>query len=391
MSEARRFMLGVSLIALVGCGEPGDLAVQGAGDAPVGFAVVCSDYVSSQVSLLQPDGVTVAAESLIHSGSEVSRLALSLSGDVVLPSSAPLGDRVLLVDRTHSVITWVETSSALVVRQLSTADGFASNPHDALETAGGDLLVTRYNRAPGETERGDDVAVFGSDDALKRRLTFPADEGYAARPDRLIPFQGGALVSLNHGASDYSAWGVGRYARLRLTNSGWEVAATVDLEDAANCGGLATDGERAALVCTGAFDAGQPNGDGAGVALIGPAGEADAWLSGADARVDGALAPAVTFAGGDVYLVRFGVTGQSGDAVLRWEPGSDVVEEVLSAEDAFAIDALAPVGADGLLAPIGSLVSPRMCRFAEDDWRCQPVCNSTGLPPRSVLALDNPG
>ena len=129
----RTELLCLALLGVIcgACEDVEPLTPSGAGDGPVGFAVVCSDYGSSQVALLQPDGLTAAADPLIHSGSHEAGLVLALSGDVVLPTVNG-DDDLLVIDRTHGVLTWVDPATAAVTRQLAVGEGFAANPHDAL-------------------------------------------------------------------------------------------------------------------------------------------------------------------------------------------------------------------------------------------------------------------
>jgi hypothetical protein len=383
--------LGACLWSLAACGDSDTVSTEGAGNTPVGYAVVCSDYVSSQVGLLQPDGLSVAAGALIHSGSRESGLVLGLSGDVVLPSAHASGERTLLLDRTHGVLTWVDRRTATVVRQLPVAEGFAGNPHDALERADGTVLVTRYASEPGAGTRGDDVVVFDEAGAQVQRVTFDVGAGVAARPDRIVPFGESVLVSLNHGAADYSQWESGRYVRLGQSGGVWSVEGDWALEGLRNCGGLAVDQGSAAVVCTGTFEGDVPVGEDSGAILTDSTGDEVARLLAADARVGGALGPAVAYREGAVWLVRLGATGVGGDTVLRWDPATDVVEKVLELERAFVIDAVAPMPNRGLLVPVGSPQDPRLCRLDETGWSCSSVCTESGLPPRSLLSLEEPG
>lgn len=387
----RRLPMWACLGVFVACGDSEPVGTQGAGDVAVGFAVVCSDYVSSQVALMQPDGLSVAAGALIHSGSQDPGLVLSMSGDVVLPTVHTSGPQSLLIDRTHGVLTWVERASAAVLRQLPVAEGFAANPHDAVEMADGTVLVTRYGREPGQGARGDDIAVFGPDGYLQQRLPFDAAEGVAARPDRMAPFEGAVLVTLNHGATDYSEWGAGRYARLASSAAGWSVERDWTLEGVRNCGGLAVDGGSAAIVCTGGFVQGAPQGEGSGALVTDPHGDEVARLLASDARVGGPLGSAIGAHEGVVWLVRLGSVGGQGDTILRWEPGEDRVEVVLDLESAFVTNSLAPIPSGGLLVPVGVAEDPRLCRLDATGWSCSAVCTQSGLPPRSLLWVDEPG
>lgn len=388
--RAKGTWLALAALLMAACGEPQGLPSAGAGDDPVGFAVVCSDYGSSQVALLQPDGLTPAADPLIHSGSHEAGLVLALSGDVVLPT-VNRGQDVLVIDRTHGVLTWVAPGTAVVTRQLSVAQDFAANPHDVLELEDGRLLVTRYDRAPGEFTGGDDVAVLAADGAVSQSISFSTEPGVRARPDRLLSLGDRVLVSLNHGSPDYTDWSAGRYATLREVDGLWAVDQEWTLPEVRNCGGLAADGDRFAVVCTGTYEAGMPLGDGSGVILSDENGVESARLLGSDPRVAGALAPAVAFADGAVWLVRYGELGGRGDAVLRWDPEQDAVESALELEGAFAIESLASLDDGGVLVPVGLPEDPRVCRLNAAGWTCGSVCAGSGLPPRSLRALDEPG
>jgi hypothetical protein len=316
---------------------------------------------------------------------------LSLSGDVVLPTVHTSGDQTLLIDRTHGVLTWVDRQTAAVVRQLPVATDFAGNPHDALERSNGDLLVTRYAREPGQGERGDDVVVFGPDGTMLQRVTFEVGSGVAARPDRMAPLGGSVLVTLNHGATDYGQWEAGRYATLGSSDGTWSVERDWALEGLRNCGGLAVDESSAAIVCTGTFEGDAPMGKDSGVLLTDSAGDEVARLPASDERVGGALGSAVAYRDGVVWLVRFGAVGGAGDTVLRWEPAANRVEAARELESAFVTNSLAAMPGGGLLVPVGVAQDPRLCRLDEAGWSCSPVCTESGLPPRSLLLVDEPG
>ena len=142
---------------------------------PLGIAVVSSDYVSSNVSVLDAEG-SVVSESIISSGSASVGLNAALSGDVVLPLTAPLSHRLVLINRyPNSVITWVDPGSATVLHQLQVGTGFISNPHDYLELPGHKGYLSRFetNKQPGREphDGGGDLSILDTE-AAKSPVAF---------------------------------------------------------------------------------------------------------------------------------------------------------------------------------------------------------------------------
>jgi len=202
-------------IALAGAGGWGSQAVDeaGAGGAsraePAcahGFAVVSSDYQSSNVSLLDPTGEVLSA-SFISSGSTTAGLSASLSGDVVLPTRSTRAGRLALIDRSPaSVLTWVDLRSGEVEAQLSVATGFDSNPHDYVELSPSKAYVLRFdeNLASGREpfDGGNDVLVVDpTAPAITGRIDLaPAMAGVASRfvahPDRAARVRDRVVVVL---------------------------------------------------------------------------------------------------------------------------------------------------------------------------------------------------
>ena len=128
-----------------------------------GAAVVSSDYLTSNVSLLGLDG-EVAAPSLLSSGSAAAGLSLALGGDVALPTERARGGELVLLDRyPASVITWVDLQTAEVPAQLSVATGFSANPHDYVRVSPTKAYVPRFEKnldaGREQFDQGNDVAI----------------------------------------------------------------------------------------------------------------------------------------------------------------------------------------------------------------------------------------
>src|SRR5262249_22484337 len=140
-------LLSTALFAILGvaCNVPpprgthgadlGDAAADGPARSGCSRAVVVdeSDYMSTNVALLGPDG-DVLTESLASSATRAVGLTAPLSGDVYSPTMPITGGEVVLIDggQSSSRIVWVDPKTASK-RELSVATGFWSDPHDYAE------------------------------------------------------------------------------------------------------------------------------------------------------------------------------------------------------------------------------------------------------------------
>src|SRR5687768_16516544 len=89
------------------------------GDCPRGLALVSSDFQSSEVALLAPDGSVVSAAFLSSASGLASSLAAPISGDLGIRASSTRENELVLVDRYGTnVLTFVDAATALVRAQL---------------------------------------------------------------------------------------------------------------------------------------------------------------------------------------------------------------------------------------------------------------------------------
>ena len=382
--------------ALMACdATPPPVPVSGAAHTGPGLTVVCSDFVSTSVALLNPDGRNVVAPVVIHSGQRPPGLQTALSGDVVLPSMPHPDGLVLLIDRhPNAVLTFVEPSSGQIERQISVATGFASNPHDAAVTADGHLLVTRYATHPSPRradglDRGDDVLVLDPSGEPLSRVGFEEPDGFPGRPDRIVEVSPGQYwVSLNRVSAQWEEYRPGRIARLTWSgpHRHLEPAPSVVLDDFANCGAMAVDTDRVTVSCTGAWDpsTGRYDRASSGLAVFTTQGERIATLPASDPRVEMPMSPAVVFGGDDrLYVVQYGQDAATPDRVLSWAPGDDAIVVAYEAAEAWSLWGIGRASDGVPLLPDAAPRSPRLCRL-EDPIACISPCDVTGLPPKAV-------
>lgn len=265
----RTYFLTVLGITLSACGVdsqsgPGKGTTLGSSTGELrGFAVVGSDYTSTNISLLSAEGAEESA-SLISSGSEDPGLSAALGGDVILPSTTLAGDELVIIDRfPSSVLTWVNLTTAKVRAQLSVATGFQSNPHDYVPYSKTKAFVTRFepNLASGEEpfDQGSDVLVVDPERAkIVERIDLgdafdDAREGYYPRPARAL-LTGGRLHVLAAGLNlDFTDQLDSRLITIDPKTNAIEHVLT--FEGMHSCVNLALspDERRLAIACSGAY------------------------------------------------------------------------------------------------------------------------------------------
>lgn len=214
------------------------------------FAVVQSDYSSSAIALLD-DQLTLLTEAWIDSGTTVPKLASTLSGDIVLPTTAAEANVLTTIDRT-GVVTRIEIPTGTVLSQLRTrmtdkAGGFQPNPHDYLPLGDGTALVSRSEPnltpdAPSEDHGNDLIRIDIETGELVRRYDLApldASEGstrFYARPDRLVHLGDFVAIGLVRASLGYQEEGPGAVGFLDLSDDTLHV---VHLDGLANCGEIA--------------------------------------------------------------------------------------------------------------------------------------------------------
>lgn len=249
-----------------------------AGECGRGLVVVSSDYQSSNVSLLDPQG-NVLSSSFISSASSSVGLSAPLSGDVVPPSSMVAGDQLVLLDRyPAAVITWVDLSDAHVSAQLNVGTGFNANPHDYVQASPSLAYVSRFepNPRPGRQafDQGNDVLLIDpSGPSISGRVdlsaAFPsARDDYYPRADKL-KLVGPWLYVL---ASGYSAdfQDSTESKLLRVNTETQLIEDVVVLSGLHGCAGLALapSAEQLAVSCSGPFGNDELIPPGSGIALV---------------------------------------------------------------------------------------------------------------------------
>lgn len=376
--------IGVSaaLLLAAGCNRRDFVASAGTGDpALAGVVVVCSDFESTAIAVLDGTGGFETAPALLHSGSTTPGVGTALSGDVELPTASPPDGTVLLLDRFPAgVLTWVDPVTAEVLRQVDV--GAHSNPQDALLLDDGRWLVTRYG--------ADDLVTFGDDGEVEVALAVTEVDGFPGRPDRLLRVGGEIWVSLGRASPDFQTW---RDGKLRRLGPDLVPAGDVDLPGATDCGEMAGGEGGVAVSCSGSFSTGElaPLPETSALVVVGAGGAVVARLDATEPRVGRSFGDGVVFGpGGAVHAVLFGDPEGTPDHVLRWDPATDDVSLVFTATGPFRVSSLA-VALDGaVLVPDAHPALPGLCRLEGDGSVCKAVCGATGLPPRGVRALARP-
>ncbi len=239
----------------------GGVELEGTAECPAGVVAILSDYLSTQVALLAPDG-TPASESFISSGStKASQLAAPLSGDVVAPSNRSASDEVVLIDRYGTnVVTWVDERTARVRAQLPIGTGFESNPYDYLELEDGRAYVARFGENPNAgdepfDEGGDLLVVDPRVPEILGRVELRAEgDPLPARPTALAPIGELVWVTLGRQSLDFETQGDAEIVGVDPETD--RVVFRRPLEELGACGraALSPSGDTVALACTGKID-----------------------------------------------------------------------------------------------------------------------------------------
>jgi hypothetical protein len=251
---------------LLGCnvtagGTTGGVEQPALGDCPRGIAALQSDYQSSEVALLSPEGVVKSAAFLSSASTETTGLAAPLSGDVTVAPARSLQGELVLIDRLGTnVLSFADPKTAKVRAQLPLGTGFDSNPQDYVQVTDRKAYVSRlgHNRNPGRQafDSGSDLLII--DPVLPEivgSVAMPVTRGYLPNPAALSSLGGNAVVVLQHALPDYS--GMGDSELVAVSPETDEIAYRLPLAGLQNCGRLETSpaGTQLAIACSAFVDA----------------------------------------------------------------------------------------------------------------------------------------
>lgn len=200
---------------LLGCNvTPGQVTggvdLPARGDCPRGLAVVSSDFQSSEIALLAPDGSVKSSAFMSSASTTASGLAAPFSGDLGVATTLSRPGELVIVDSFGTnVLSFVDTRSGAVRAQLPVGTGFEANPQDYLEVSEHEAFVPRLgqNRSPGREpfDAGSDLLVIDpSVPAITGSVPMPQRKGYWPNPAAVSRLGGDVLVTLHHARADYS-------------------------------------------------------------------------------------------------------------------------------------------------------------------------------------------
>lgn len=214
------------------------------GDCPRGLAVVSSDFQSSEVALLSPDGAVRSQAFLSSASSNASNLAAPLSGDLEAAASRSRDNELVLIDRFGTnVLSFVDAKTAAVRAQLPIGTGFDSNPQDYLEVSEHKAYVPRLSE---NRDAGREPFDVGSDlllvdpvvPSIIGSLPMPHQAGFFPNPVALAQLGELVLVTLQHARPDFSGMADSEIVavdtrddslRYRLTLSGLQNCGRVEI------------------------------------------------------------------------------------------------------------------------------------------------------------------
>jgi len=363
---------------------------------------VHSDFVSTAVSLLNPDG-TLCVDSLVTSGSAALDVLAALSGDVVVPSSLDPEGRVVLVDRyPHAVVSLIEVDPPADVSQVSVAMGYAANPHDVAFLGDGRAYVARLasNGSPapgaGGLDKGGDLLIV--DVALLEpmgRVALPSDDGFEPMPSRVVPLGDRVWVTSSHLARDFSTAGPGRVLGVDPVTD--EVVSVVSLDGLENCSSAtpSLDSQGLWVSCSGLLASSEAAQTAAsGLVYLGLEGGelVEQWRVSAESSLGGPVAWSIaSVSPGVAIFTVFGSLAEGTPDRLVWaDRSAGLVHELGVEGTAFELGGLLWSPDDGVLMVADAAPeAPSIRRFTLGDaalTELEPIDGSpsTGLPPRHL-------
>lgn len=382
----------------------------GMGRCPSAVYVVNTDFLSTTVSILDPDG-SVLSETFVSSASGSVGLSEPLSGDVYVPTQAVSREKVVLLDNAaSSVVSWVDVESARVESQLRVGQGFFARPHDYVEVPPDRAYVARFgpNPTPGRQplDSGSDLAVI---DLEAGKLTGTvsladaldgADAGYHARPEKIVRVERYVYALLNMSTLAFDEYADGRLAVIDTQTD--SVVGVVELTGLAACSGLdaSPSGASLAITCSGDFDGEYFGFERSGVVVMDVDGARVAERARWHARAleSGPLGFFASFANETLLAISTFPYAKQGevsyvDALVTLDIESGQSEVVLEAEEPFTLPQVRclPGCESCLLADKGNGGSG-LHRFRVTEEGLEPngrirVDRATGLPPWAIAVL----
>jgi hypothetical protein len=407
-----------------GAGADGnsDGSVTGDGGTPpvlappplTGLAVINDNYtaMASSLSVLGAAGGVAHADCVDSATGGGGTGSSTLTSDVTLPSQPQRGGDIVVIDRGHTALTFVNPASCAVDRQISVAGGFPrANPHDVVIISDTKAYVTRYEKnlvATTPAATGDDVLIIdprdgsalGRIDLSSYAAQVPGSGATVqARPDRAVIAAGKVVVTLNDQDANFAVFGEGRLAIIDPATD--TVVQALAITGLTNCEAMTVlpGGGTLLVACGGAYtDADPASASGlavvdmsvtpaalvrtfTGTALGGPVNFqwAAGVVAGSTARAFVSLFGASAFGGAPAVP----------DKALAVDLGTGVGTGFVTAE-AFAIGRGTLSGAGQLLLPDAAAAQPRIHAF---DVTGTPTETSAfaadtvlNLPPREVAA-----
>jgi hypothetical protein len=246
------------------------------GECPRGLALVSSDFLSSELALLAPDGSVASAAFMSSASGPASGVAAPLSGDLSVRASSTRPNELVLVDRFGTnVLTFVDAATAVVRAQLPIGTGFESNPQDYLELDEHRAYVPRLteNTAPGREpfDAGSDLLIVDpSQPEIVGSLPMPRLPGYLPNPVAVISYDDVLLVTLQHARPDYSGMSDSELVAVDVADE--SIRYRLPLVGLQNCGRaeLSPSGALLVVACASFID---PRGE-----APDPAGSGIVWL-----------------------------------------------------------------------------------------------------------------
>jgi hypothetical protein len=229
-------------------------------ECPGAALVVMSDFSSTQIALTDLDGRTRCGSFISSARAETTPVSYALSGDVVLPSTRPTSNRVVVIDRYGTnVVSFLDPGSGAVLGQLAVGSGFEANIQDYLELDETRALVSRWgeNPAPGQQafDAGGDLLVIDTQaPAITGRIALPRDDDFPPRPAGLTRIGDQAVVTLQRFSVDIRSQADAMLVGIDAADE--SIAWQLTLAGLKNCGPLtpAPAGDLGVLACTGFVD-----------------------------------------------------------------------------------------------------------------------------------------